>query len=193
MSSGVGTISTGLIAARIFQSLNGALGHAGWRWMFLVASICTFPIAVFGAVFFPGALRGKKRWFLTQAEHNIAVERMRLVGRKAPQGLPFALSSVKRFVGRWHFWVLIPWNIIWILGMGWWQQHILWLRAQPQYDTVQVNNYTVSGSDSCDGRELDCLTTTRPLALAWASFSSSLSPGSSTNGEKKQRYRCSHS
>ncbi|KIW13841.1 hypothetical protein PV08_06621 [Exophiala spinifera] len=142
VSSGVGTISTGLIAARIFQSLNGALGHPGWRWMFLIASICTFPIALFGAIFFPGALRGKKRWFLTQEEHDIAIERMRLVGRKPPQGLPFAFSSVKRFVGRWHFWVLIPWNIIWILGMGWWSNHILWLRAQPQYSTVQVNNYT---------------------------------------------------
>lgn len=73
----------------------------------------------------------------------MAHERMRLVGRERPKGLPFALSSVKRFFGRWHWWVLVPWNVVWILVMGWWQQHILWLRAQPQYGIVQVNNYTV--------------------------------------------------
>ncbi|KIW82822.1 hypothetical protein Z517_02065 [Fonsecaea pedrosoi CBS 271.37] len=142
MSSGVGTVSTGVLAARIYRNLDGSLGHAGWRWMFLIGSLCTFPIALWGATFFPGALRTSKRWFLTEEEHALALERMRLVGRKSPQGLPFSLSSVKRFFGRWHFWVLVPWNIIWILGMGWWQQHILWLRAQPQYDTFQVNNYT---------------------------------------------------
>lgn len=125
MSSGVGTVSTGVLAARIHRNLDGALGHAGWRWMFMIGALCTFPIALWGAIFFPGALRNTKRWTFTETEHQIAHERMRLVGRKAPQGMPFAWSSVKRFVGRWHFWVLIPWNIVWILGMGWWQQHIL--------------------------------------------------------------------
>ena len=125
MSSGVGTVSTGVLAARIYRNLDGALGHAGWRWMFMIGALCTFPIAAWGAIFFPGALRKTKRWTFTEKEHLIAHERMRLVGRKAPQGMPFAWSSVKRFVGRWHFWVLIPWNIVWILGMGWWQQHIL--------------------------------------------------------------------
>jgi MFS family permease len=143
MSSGAGTISTGVLAARIYQDLNGALGHAGWRWMFMIGALCTFPIAIWGAIFFPGALRDKKRWFMTQQEHEIALERMRLVGRSRPKGLPFAWSSLKRFFGRWHWWVLVPWNILWILGVGWWQQHILWLRAQPQYSIVQVNNYTV--------------------------------------------------
>lgn len=144
MSSGAGTISTGLLAARIYQDLDGTLGHAGWRWMFLIGSLCTFPIALWGAVFFPGALRDKKCWFLTQDEHEMAVERIRLVGRISPKGLPFAMSPVKRFLGRWHWWVLVPWNVAWMLVQPWWQQHILWLRAQPHYSVVQVNNYTVS-------------------------------------------------
>ncbi|OAP62748.1 hypothetical protein AYL99_01975 [Fonsecaea erecta] len=142
MSSGVGTVTTGVLAARVYRNLDGVDGHAGWRWMFLIGALCTFPIALWGACFFPGALRSKKRWFLTEEEHALALQRMRLVGRKAPQGMPFAWSSVRRFLGRWHFWVLVPWNIIWILGISWYQQHIFWLKAQPQYSTFDVNNYT---------------------------------------------------
>ncbi|CAH0023856.1 unnamed protein product [Clonostachys rhizophaga] len=144
VSSSVGTMTTGLLAARIYQSLHGALGYPGWRWMYLVASCITFPIAIWGFFSLPGTPRDGKRWFFTEEEFGIATERMALQGRSNPKGFTLSKATLKRFLGRWHFWVLVPWNIQWLMGylsMGT-GGPTLWLRAQPQYSTVQVNNFT---------------------------------------------------
>ncbi|KAJ9145060.1 MFS general substrate transporter [Pleurostoma richardsiae] len=144
VSSGVGTMTTGLLSARIYQSLDGALGHAGWRWMYIVASAMTFPIAAWGLASFPGTPKDGKRWYFTDEEFELAKQRMALEGRLSPKGLTLSLTSVKRFLGRWHFWVLVPWNIMWLMG---YESQItggptLWLKSNTQYSVVQVNNYT---------------------------------------------------
>lgn len=146
MSSSLGTMTTGLLAARIYDSLNGALGHAGWRWMYIIASLITFPVAIWGFLTFPGTPNSGKRWIFTQDEYDLAVERMEACGRKEPQGFQFTAASFKRFFGRWHWYVLVPWNILWLLGyMSQGQGALtLWLKSNTQYTTVQVNNYTVS-------------------------------------------------
>ncbi|KAL2678508.1 hypothetical protein Neosp_009255 [[Neocosmospora] mangrovei] len=142
VSSGVGTMTTGLLAARIYTNLDGHLGHAGWRWMYLVASFMTFPVAIWGLTSLPGTPRDGKRWFMTEHEFGLAKERMALQGRLDPKGLTLSRESLKRFLGRWHFWVLVPWNVQWTLGFLGMSSGALWLRAQTQYTTAQVNNFT---------------------------------------------------
>ena len=112
----------------------------------------TFPIAAWGAVSFPGTPKDGKRWFFTQEEFDLASSRMAQEGRLNPKGLTLSLTSVKRFLGRWHFWVLIPWNISWLMG---YESMItgsptLWLRSNSQYSVVQVNNFTVRTWPSCN-------------------------------------------
>lgn len=181
VSSGVGTMTTGLLAARIYASLDGALGHSGWRWMYIVASCITFPIAIWGYFSLPGTPRDGKRWFFTEEEFALAKERMTLQGRSDPKGLTFSKATVKRFLGRWHFWLLVPWNIQWLMGYlsimsgG----PTLWLRSIPEYTTVQVNNYTVRpcyrSGQMCQDHLLIPLS--RPYLLALGSSSSSASLG----------------
>lgn len=151
VSSGVGTMTTGLLAGRIYQSLNRALGIAGWRWMYIVASLITFPVAIWGFFSFPGSPKDGKRWFFTEAEIELARERMALQGRLNSKGLNLEWSVLKRFFSRWHFWILIPWNVMWLLGYQSMTQgaYTLWLRAQKQYTVVQVNNFTVSSIAAC--------------------------------------------
>lgn len=145
VSSGVGTMTTGLLAARIYASLDGHLGHLGWRWMYLIASLMTFPIAIWGFFSLPGTPRDGKRWFFSEEEYGLAKERMALQGRLNPKGGLLSRATLKRFLGRWHFWLLVPWNVQWLLGYlsmingG----PTLWLRSIPEYTVVQVNNYTV--------------------------------------------------
>jgi MFS family permease len=150
VSSGVGTMTTGLLAARIYQSLDGSLGIAGWRWMYIVASIMTFPIALWGFFSFPGSPKDGKRWFFTDDEIELAKERMELEGRLKAKGLTLEWKVIKRFFGRWHFWILIPWNVMWLLGYQSMTQggYTLWLKSQKQYDVVQVNNFTVRIRDN---------------------------------------------
>ncbi|KAG4430112.1 hypothetical protein IFR05_014410 [Cadophora sp. M221] len=144
VSSGVGTMTTGLLAARIYKNLNGALGYAGWKWMYIVAASLTFPVAIWGFLTFPGTPSAGKRWNFTQEEFDLAIERMEACGRKEPQGIPFTFTSFKRFFGRWHWYILVPWNILWIMGCMASSQGALtlWLKSNKQYSTVEVNNYT---------------------------------------------------
>lgn len=115
--------------------------------MFLIGGVVTFPVAIFGLIFFPGSTDSKKAWFLTEAEYELAKERMRLVGRKPKQAVSWNLASIKRFVGGWHFWVLIPATII--IQQGYLAQSnstwTLWIRSNPQYDVATVNNLTTIG------------------------------------------------
>lgn len=138
-------MTTSLLAARIFQSLDGALGHAGWRWMYVISAITTFPVAAWGVFSFPGTPKDGKRWCFTEEEFAFAKERMALEGRLEPKGVTLTKASVKRFLGRWHFWVLVPWNVAWIMGYEGMSTGAptLWLRSVPEYSTVQVNNYSV--------------------------------------------------
>lgn len=144
LAASAGSASTGFFAGGIYRGLDDVLGRAGWRWMFLIGGIVTFPVAIFGLLIFPGSPDGKKSWILTEEEHELAKERMRLVGRKTRQAVPWNLSSVKRLVGRWHFWVLIPTTVI--IQQGYVSQlnstWTLWIRSNKQFDIPTVNNLT---------------------------------------------------
>ncbi len=144
VAAAVGTASTGFVASGVYRGLDGALGRAGWRWMFIVGGVVTFPVAIFGLLTFPGSTDSKKSWLLTEEEHQLGKERMRIVGRKTKQAVPLRLSSIKRFLGRWHFWVLIPATIIiqqgyLSIGQSTWT---LWIKSTKKYDTPTVNNLT---------------------------------------------------
>lgn len=108
-------MTTSLIAAGVYSSLDGHAGLAGWRWMFIIGAIMTFPVSVWGFIALPGTPNNHRRWFFTEEEFALARERMRLDNRLLPQGISLSRESVKRFLGRWHFWVLVPWNIMWLL------------------------------------------------------------------------------
>lgn len=139
-------MTTGLLASRVYQSLDDALDLPGWRWKYIVASIMTFPIAAWGAITFPGTPKDGKRWYFTDEDFALAKQRMILEGRFDPEGLSLSWLSVKRFLGRWHFWVLVPWNVMWLMG---YESMVtgsptLWLRSNEQYSVAQVNNFSVS-------------------------------------------------
>jgi hypothetical protein len=114
--------------------------------MYIVGASLTFPVAIWGYFSLPGSPRDGRRWFLTEHEFGLAKERMAIQGRNDPKGLQLSRATLGRFLGRWHFWLLVPWNIQWLLGYVSMTTGgpTLWLRSQPQYTTVQVNNFTVS-------------------------------------------------
>ena len=119
--------------------------------MYIVASIMTFPVAAWGYISFPGTPKDGRRWYFTTDEFALAKERMELQGRLNPKGLDLSWKTIRRFFNRWHFWLMIPWNISWLLGYQSLNQGALtlWLKSNKQYATVQVNNFTVSITLCC--------------------------------------------
>ncbi|CAK7213579.1 hypothetical protein SBRCBS47491_001853 [Sporothrix bragantina] len=149
VAGSVGTISTGFITARIYADLDGALGRAAWRWMFLIGGVITLPIALFGILTFPGTPQHPNRRLFSEDELSLARARLDAMGRRStqPGSLGFSLVSLRRFLGRWHFWVLVPWSIAFQQGYLSMAQgtYTLWIKAvsaSAHYSTAKVNNLT---------------------------------------------------
>ncbi|UQC88710.1 uncharacterized protein CLUP02_14235 [Colletotrichum lupini] len=87
------TAFSGLIAAGVLSSLEGARGIAGWQWLFIIEGAGSFTAALLGFALlpdFPGQRSGVAKWLLTDAEQRVAVERI----RRDRVSLPEADSSV---------------------------------------------------------------------------------------------------
>jgi hypothetical protein len=112
--------------------------------MFIIGGVLAIPIALFGFLTFPGTPEHPTRYLFSDKELALSRVRMRGVGRKPNSSVAFRLSSIKRFLGRWHFWVLVPWSIIFQQGYLTMAQntYILWIKSNGQYSTFDVNNLT---------------------------------------------------
>ncbi|TRM66856.1 major facilitator superfamily domain-containing protein [Schizophyllum amplum] len=72
----VGSIISGVIQDAINHSLNGTLGRPGWRWLFIIDAILTFPIALLGVLTFPDTPTKTKAFYLNEEERELARTRL---------------------------------------------------------------------------------------------------------------------
>ncbi|KAL8329679.1 hypothetical protein RB597_005112 [Gaeumannomyces tritici] len=103
------TAFSGLIAAGVFASLEGARGLAGWQWLFVIEGAASLFVAFLSLVLlpdFPGQKRwGVMAWLLTDEEEAVAIERMKrdrvsLPAREAGvlKGLMIAVKDVRTWI-----------------------------------------------------------------------------------------------
>lgn len=71
-----GGIFGGLLQTAVYKSMNGLVGLAGWRWLFIVDGLITLPVAAYGFFFFPDTPRQTTALYFTQEEKELAIERM---------------------------------------------------------------------------------------------------------------------
>ncbi|WOO80349.1 Pantothenate transporter liz1 [Vanrija pseudolonga] len=115
LAGSIGQMFSGFLQAAAYTNLNGRHGLAGWRWLFIIDAIITIPIAIFGFFFLPGLpLQDKKEWWLTEEENQLAIDRLRRVGRKGRT--PWTKERVKTLLTGWHFYVLPLLYVIWNNG-----------------------------------------------------------------------------
>ncbi|KJX95179.1 MFS pantothenate transporter like protein [Zymoseptoria brevis] len=145
-SSGLaGTMFSGLMQGAIFKTLNGKAGLAGWRWLFVIDSLITFPIAIYGFLFFPDTPSSTTARYLSPAERTIAVERLPEVSKA--RGV-LGWSLIRRVVLSWHWWGFV---LLWIAGSNTEMYSSnaimqLWLRSTGDYTIPQVNYIPTSVS-----------------------------------------------
>ncbi|KAK6206541.1 hypothetical protein LQW54_007611 [Pestalotiopsis sp. IQ-011] len=102
------TAFSGLIAAGVLSSLEGAHGIAGWRWLFIIEGTGSFGAALIGFFLlpdFPGMKSGVMRWLLTDEEQKVAVERIARDRVSLPtedssvwKGLALAVKDVRTWI-----------------------------------------------------------------------------------------------
>jgi ACS family pantothenate transporter-like MFS transporter len=108
-SSGLaGTLFSGIMQGGIHKSLDGAAGFAGWRWLFVIDSLITFPIAAYGFLCFPDTPTSTKARYFSEAERALAISRLPEV--KLARG-QLGTSLIRRVVLSWQWWAFV---LLWI-------------------------------------------------------------------------------
>ncbi|KAJ9651983.1 hypothetical protein H2198_008762 [Neophaeococcomyces mojaviensis] len=147
-SSGLaGTMFSGIIQGGIVGSLNNRHGFAGWRWLFVIDFLITFPIAIYGFFFFPDTPLSTSARYLSEHERTLAVERLPEVTK--PRGV-LGWSLIRRVIASWHFWAFV---LLWIANSNTEMYSSnaifqLYLKSakNPAYTTSQVNYIPTSVS-----------------------------------------------
>lgn len=138
-SSGLaGTLFSGIMQGSIHSTLDGAAGLAGWRWLFVINFLITFPVAIYGFLFFPDTPSSTRAKYLTGEERTLAVERLPEVDKK--RGV-LGWSLIKRVVLSWQWWGFV---LLWIAGSNTEMYSSnaimqLWLKSTKDYSIEEVN------------------------------------------------------
>ncbi|CCD24736.1 Vht1p NDAI_0D04220 [Naumovozyma dairenensis CBS 421] len=146
----LGGVTSGLLQARIFKSLNGVNGLAGWRWMFLIDAIAiSLPTAILGFFVIPGIPSKCYSLFLTDEEIRIA--RVRNKRNQIKDGIDssklislFKWDLWKKVFFTPTFWVLLIFDTCsWNNMTAFSGSYTLWLKSNTKYSIEQVNNLSV--------------------------------------------------
>jgi MFS transporter, ACS family, pantothenate transporter len=105
IAGSIGQLFSGFLQSAAYTNLDGVYGRAGWRWLFIIDGIITFPLAVAGYFFFPNLPHsGIKTWYITEEEQEISIQRMKSIGRAGKA--PWTRAKVKALLTSWHTYLL---------------------------------------------------------------------------------------
>ncbi|UQC76439.1 pantothenate transporter liz1 [Colletotrichum lupini] len=76
MTAPLGSAFGGYLQAAVYKSLDGAHGHAGWRWLYIVCGCMTIPVGVATLFVLPDTPYTTKSKFLTAKECELAIDRV---------------------------------------------------------------------------------------------------------------------
>lgn len=108
----IATAFSGLIAAGVLGSLEGARGIAGWQWLFIIEGVGSFAFALTSLLLLPDFPDQKRRrwsavrWLITERERRVAEERIRRDRVSVPgaddkgvfHGLKLAVLDVRTWI-----------------------------------------------------------------------------------------------
>ncbi|KAF3802557.1 Pantothenate transporter FEN2 [Colletotrichum gloeosporioides] len=100
-----GQATSGFLQAGIHKGLDGHLGMAGWRWMYIICGCMSLPIALSVWFLLPDYPHNTTAWYITEEDKQLAMQRSAKLGRVEITGV-MDLKLVKRMFGNWRWWVL---------------------------------------------------------------------------------------
>ncbi|KAF8524212.1 major facilitator superfamily domain-containing protein [Gautieria morchelliformis] len=147
-SSGlVGTLFSGLLQAAVYKNLNGHGGRSGWRWLFIIDSVITFPIALYGFIVFPDTPATTTAFYLseeasrslTKPEILLAQERIKSGGKH----MSLSWNGAKRILTRWRWYGCSLLFAISGETESFGSNNLMgqWLKAVGGYTIEQIDNY----------------------------------------------------
>ncbi|KGO77033.1 Major facilitator superfamily domain, general substrate transporter [Penicillium italicum] len=96
-----GGMFSGYIQAGLHENMNGRLGLASWRWVFIFDFIIGIPIAIFGFFCCPDEPSRDRPWWMTEKEQKMAIKRISDEGRDTSK-MEWNLGTLKRMLTSWQ-------------------------------------------------------------------------------------------
>ncbi|KAJ5809960.1 pantothenate transporter [Penicillium pulvis] len=133
----LGTMSGGWMQAGLLQTLAGKGGLPAWKWIFIIVSVMTIPVALFGWIFIPDLPAHRAAWYLSDEQKEHAATRLGPLRQQSWDKTVF-----KRVLLSWQFYLLPTLFMLYSLCVQMLQNNVMayWM-ASRGYTTVQQNNY----------------------------------------------------
>ncbi|KAJ6783206.1 hypothetical protein PWT90_01246 [Aphanocladium album] len=153
----LGSMTGAWIQAGLLTSLDGHGSLPAWRWLFIIVSVMTLPVVIFGElmlltkqnpnwsrmlisqgwVIIPNMPSDKSAWFLTEAEKQLAIDRL---GKAKKHD--WGISVFRRVLLSWQFYLLPFIFMLYSLSIQAVRNNVpqLWMKSRG-YSLVQQNNY----------------------------------------------------
>ncbi|KAL4784166.1 major facilitator superfamily domain-containing protein [Aspergillus varians] len=107
----IASMFSGYLQAGLHSSMDGRYGLAGWRWMFILNAIISFPVAVWGFFGLPDTPHTTRAFYFTPEHIKYGIERIETFGHKAQP--KFTWKEIKRIYLGWEIWVfVIPYTMV---------------------------------------------------------------------------------
>ncbi|KAH7370098.1 retrograde regulation protein 2 [Rhexocercosporidium sp. MPI-PUGE-AT-0058] len=136
----LGTLTAGMIQSGATKNLEGVHGLAGWRWMFIISALMTFPVAIAGMFIWPGTPARPNKLFLSNTELALAVSRLQKNTADVDERIKKTrLQLLKQIFTDWKVYVLTFWAVLfWNAGSTSYGGYLLWLKSLHRFSTPKV-------------------------------------------------------
>lgn len=101
----IANMFSGYLQAGLYTSMNGRHGLAGWRWLFIMDAIISFPIAIWGFFGLPDLPHTTKAFYWSTEHVQYGIDRIEKLGHKIQPKLTW--KEAKRVYTSWEIWVFI--------------------------------------------------------------------------------------
>ncbi|EXF86431.1 pantothenate transporter liz1 [Colletotrichum fioriniae PJ7] len=136
MTAPLGSAFGGYLQAAVYKSLDGAHGHAGWRWLYIVCGCMTIPVGVATLFVLPDTPYTTKSKFLTAQECELAIDRVTKAGKAAPAGV--TLATFKRVLLKWRWYAFVLGYVLYGESCQSGGYFAIWLKAE-KFSVVDRN------------------------------------------------------
>ncbi|WOO78298.1 Pantothenate transporter liz1 [Vanrija pseudolonga] len=128
IAGNAGQAFSGYMQAAIYTTLNGKLGMAGWRWLYIICGIMTFPTAMLVLFLLPDFPHNCRSRYITPAEREMARARCARNGTAEITG-KIGFGLLKRVLGNWRWWIIVPTYIVYATACQDYNYFAIWLKG----------------------------------------------------------------
>lgn len=143
MSSPLGSAFGGYLQAAVYKNLDGNLGLAGWRWLYIVCGCMTVPVGFVTLFFLPDTPHTTRAWYLSPEDCKLAFERVEKSGKAPPVKMTFA--TFKRIFMRWRWYAFVLGYVLYGTSCQASGYFAIWLKAE--HFSVEERNIIPTGTN----------------------------------------------